>query len=319
VDPGASLLAVERAPLRRAPGVEQGRNGGEIRRQAGAGLAAQLRHPAPGPGARGPPRLAGGSPLLRDRPIRVSAHGMSQGHRRSVSSLLERHHRAGGPRGAQGPHRRSRQQPARPGEISGRGERLQDRRSQHSDWAPAGLRARRRLAAAAALLPGRRGRGRSARARRRRPGQGRKVTPLRCIGLGLVLVPVLALAQGEAEKLEALRSRLEGLRAKVAESEESRTEVRDQLRDSERAISEANRSLRALAARRAAAEDELKTLAKRSQALEAEIASRREALGRLLALRYINGEQSGVKLLFSGDEPGRIARELHYYSYVSRA
>ena len=145
------------------------------------------------------------------------------------------------------------------------------------------------------------------------------MTLARRIGLGLVLIPMLALAQGEAEKLEALRARLEGLRAKIAESEESRTEVRDQLRDSERAISEANRALRTLAARRAKAEEDLKSLAKRSQALEGEIASRREALGRLLTLRYINGEQSGVKLLFSGEEPGRIARELHYYGYVSRA
>jgi murein hydrolase activator len=145
------------------------------------------------------------------------------------------------------------------------------------------------------------------------------VTLARRIGLGLFLVPALALAQGEAEKLEALRSRIDGLRAKIAESEESRSEVRDQLRDSERAISEANRALRALAARRSAAEEELKSLARRSQALESEIGSRRETLGRLLTLRYVNGEQSGVKLLFSGEEPGRIARELHYYSYVSRA
>ena len=145
------------------------------------------------------------------------------------------------------------------------------------------------------------------------------MTLARRIALGLVLVPMLALAQGEAERLEALRARLEGLRAKVAESEESRTEVRDQLRDSERAISEANRSLRVLAARRAKAEDELKSLGKRRLAVEAEIVSRREALGRLLTLRYLNGEQSGMKLLFSGEEPGRIARELHYYSYVSRA
>jgi septal ring factor EnvC (AmiA/AmiB activator) len=145
------------------------------------------------------------------------------------------------------------------------------------------------------------------------------VTLARRIGLGLVLVPVLALAQGEAEKLDALRSKLEGLRAKIAQSEENRTEVRDQLRDSERAISEANRALRVLAGRRAKAEDDLKVLAKRSEALEAEIASRKEALGRLLTLRYLNGEQSGMKLLLSGEEPGRIARELHYYSYVSRA
>src|SRR2546428_7064090 len=38
-----------------------------------------------------------------------------------------------------------------------------------------------------------------------------------------------------------------------------------------------------------------------------------------LTLRYLNGEQSALKLLFSGEEPGRIARELHYYGYVSRA
>jgi septal ring factor EnvC (AmiA/AmiB activator) len=145
------------------------------------------------------------------------------------------------------------------------------------------------------------------------------MTFARRLGLGLLLVPALALAQGEAEKLEALRSRLEGLRAKVAESEESRTEVRDQLRDSERAISEANRTLRVLAARRAAADEELKSLARRSLALESEIASRRETLGRMLTLRYLHGGQNGVKLLFSGEEPGRIARELHYYSYVSRA
>jgi len=145
------------------------------------------------------------------------------------------------------------------------------------------------------------------------------VKPARRIGLGLLLVPALALAQGEAEKLEALRARIEGLRGKITESEESRTEVRDQLRDSERAISEANRALRTLAARRAAADDELKSLAKRSQALESEIGSRRETLGRLLTLRYVNGERSGLRLLLSGEEPGRIARELHYYGYISRA
>src|SRR6266571_4828225 len=74
-----------------------------------------------------------------------------------------------------------------------------------------------------------------------------------------------------------------------------------------------------LADRRAAAQRDLDTLLRRGQALETEIASRREGLGRLLTLRYLNGEQSALKLLFSGEEPGRIARELHYYGYVSRA
>ena len=71
--------------------------------------------------------------------------------------------------------------------------------------------------------------------------------------------------------------------------------------------------------RRATAQGDLNTLLRRGQALETEIASRRESLGRLLTLRYLNGEQSALKLLFSGEDPGRIARELHYYGYVSRA
>ncbi len=137
--------------------------------------------------------------------------------------------------------------------------------------------------------------------------------------MALLVVPVLAFAQGEAEKLDALRTRIEGLRSKIAEAEESRTEARDQLRDSERAISEASRALRALGGRRATAQRDLDALLRRGQALETEIASRREGLGRLLTLRYLNGEQSGLKLLLSGEEPGRIARELHYYGYISRA
>ena len=151
------------------------------------------------------------------------------------------------------------------------------------------------------------------------PRRSRTAHAVRRIGVALLVTPVLAFAQGETEKLDALRVRIEELRAKIAEAEESRMEARDQLRDSERAMSEASRALRALAGRRAAAQRDLDTLLRRGQALETEIASRREGLGRLLTLRYLNGEQSALKLLFSGEEPGRIARELHYYGYVSRA
>jgi septal ring factor EnvC (AmiA/AmiB activator) len=137
----------------------------------------------------------------------------------------------------------------------------------------------------------------------------------------LLLAPVLAVAQSAKEKqqLDALRSRIEALRTKIAEGEENRTEARDQLHDSERAISEANRALRTLSGRRSAAQNELKTLARRSRSLEAEIASRQESLGRLLSLRHLEGEIGQMKLLLSGEDPGSIARDLHYYAYISRA
>jgi len=145
------------------------------------------------------------------------------------------------------------------------------------------------------------------------------------LGRGIVLVlasaAVLAYAEGEAEKrqLDALRTRIEQMRASIAETEENRSEVRDQLRHSERAISETNRKLRTLTGRRSRTRDELRTLNHRAEKLEGEIATRRERLGKLLSLSYVHGEQNYLKLLLSGDSPARVARELRYYGYVSRA
>lgn len=123
----------------------------------------------------------------------------------------------------------------------------------------------------------------------------------------------------EKEELDALRARLERLREGVAQTEGTQAEARDQLRASERAISEANRKLRVLGASRAAAQKESAALVGQNRALQADIASRQDNLGRLLSLRYLNGEQNYLKLVFSGEDPGRVARELYYSTYISRA
>jgi len=137
----------------------------------------------------------------------------------------------------------------------------------------------------------------------------------------LFVVPAVGLAQAskEAERLDALRAKIERLRQDISAAEESRAEARDQLRESERAISDANRALRALSARRSAAGARLKSLAQEGQALEAEITARQEILGRWLSLLYLNGERGYLRLLLSGGNPGSVARDLHYYGYISRA
>jgi len=137
----------------------------------------------------------------------------------------------------------------------------------------------------------------------------------------LLVAPTVGLGQGpkEAQQLDALRARIEQLRQEISASEESRAEARDQLRESERAISDANRALRALGGRRSAASARLKALVREGQALEAEIASRQQILGRWLSLLYLNGERGYLRLLLSGGNPSSVARELHYYGYVTRA
>lgn len=129
----------------------------------------------------------------------------------------------------------------------------------------------------------------------------------------------LPLPAADNPQLETLRQRIERLRGEIAGGEESRAEVRDQLRESERAISEANRTLRELARKREGALGELASLGTRQETVAAEIAARQETLGRLLTAHYRGGERSYLKLLVMGENPNQVARELQYYSYVSRA
>ncbi|HEY6864707.1 MAG TPA: peptidoglycan DD-metalloendopeptidase family protein, partial [Burkholderiales bacterium] len=108
-------------------------------------------------------------------------------------------------------------------------------------------------------------------------------------------------------------------RVGITESEGARDEVRDQLRDSERAISATNRELRVLAAKRSALQAQSRSLAQRRRQAESELGARRESLGRLLLRRYLDGGEGYMRLALSGRDPSQMARELHYYGYLSEA
>jgi septal ring factor EnvC (AmiA/AmiB activator) len=120
-------------------------------------------------------------------------------------------------------------------------------------------------------------------------------------------------------RLERLQARIEALRRNLTDAEESRSEAADSLRESEQAISEANRSLFELGAQQRAAQARLKELGVQSKKAQAEIAASRERLGRLLARQALAGESDYFKLVFNGGDPNSIARDLTYYTYVSRA
>ena len=77
--------------------------------------------------------------------------------------------------------------------------------------------------------------------------------------------------------------------------------------------------LRNLGAQQRAAQADLIRVGEQSRALEARIAAQQRQLGQLLALRYVSGQQDYLRLLLSGRDPNQTARDLHYYSYISRA
>ncbi|MEJ0046531.1 MAG: hypothetical protein WDN04_10745 [Rhodospirillales bacterium] len=139
------------------------------------------------------------------------------------------------------------------------------------------------------------------------------------IVVNLAALPAAHAANPDPAELARLRGRIETLRSDLAGSEESRVEAADALRESEQAISAANRSLYELAAQQRAVQARLAELGGQSKKAEAEIAAQRERLQRMLARQALAGEREYFKLVFNGDDPNAIARDLTYYAYVAQA
>ncbi len=122
--------------------------------------------------------------------------------------------------------------------------------------------------------------------------------------------------QAEQERAE-LRKKLDALKSDIAKTEKAHGHASDALAESEKAISNANRSLRELAAEQQRTRQRLEALSKSQHELEAAVAQQRTRLEKMLREQYVAGHDDRVRLLLSGDNPNRIARELRYLGYVS--
>ena len=120
----------------------------------------------------------------------------------------------------------------------------------------------------------------------------------------------------EQERAE-LRKKLLTLKEDIGKTEKARGHAADSLAASEAAISNANRSLRELAAEQEKTKKRLEKLSVSQEALETAVAQQRNRLEKMLRGQYVGGQDDRVKLLLSGDNPNRIARELRYLGYVS--
>ena len=146
-----------------------------------------------------------------------------------------------------------------------------------------------------------------------------RVLCCRPLYLVLALIGATPAHAADNSELDALRERIEALKQTLTGAEEDRSEASDGLRASERGVSEANRMLRNIGAQQRAAQADLVRVGARSRLLEAGIISQQRQLGQLLAMRYVSAQQGYLRLLLSGRDPNQTARDLHYYSYISRA
>jgi len=131
--------------------------------------------------------------------------------------------------------------------------------------------------------------------------------------------PATAGAKEKEKELRELRGRIEALQKQLAAAEESKSEAADALRESERAISEANRELRELGAQAREHNKRLAELNAESRRREGALKAQQTLLADLLYRHYLGGRSEPLKLLLNREDPGQIARRLHYFGYISRA
>lgn len=146
----------------------------------------------------------------------------------------------------------------------------------------------------------------------------RKLVPV-CV---LILShPLHAAPKVDREDLKQLRSRIESLQQELAGTEESKSEAADALRESERAVSDASRKLAALIHAQGEANDRLNQLRSQSGQVKKYIEAQQSQLSKLLYQQYINGggRKEYLTLLLHQQDPNQLARDLHYYGYLSQA
>ncbi len=140
--------------------------------------------------------------------------------------------------------------------------------------------------------------------------------------LVLALLPATAqAARAEASKaaLEELQSRIETLKKELDSNQQAHAEAADALKQSEQSISEANRKLFELARQQKSNRSSLQSLQQEKSGLAQTIEHQQDVLSKQLAMQYVHGQENYLQVVLTQQDPGAIARQLHYFSYVARA
>ena len=124
---------------------------------------------------------------------------------------------------------------------------------------------------------------------------------------------------GSKENLKQIRNRIDMLKKQLADKEVSRQKTASALRESETAIIHVNRRLAGLSSEQRKTSTALDQLTIRTRETRRTIDLQQSRLNRELRQQYVQGQHDYLQLLLNQKNPGQIARDLHYYGYISRA
>jgi len=142
-----------------------------------------------------------------------------------------------------------------------------------------------------------------------------------CLALVATCLPARAAdkAAKSKEALSELHERIESLKKQLTSSQEAHADAADSLKQSEIAISDANRKLFELNNQQKDKQAELDKLQQQKSSLEGNLQDQQKLLAAQVYQQYLHGQQSYVQVILQQQSPSAIARELQYFSYISKA
>ncbi|MDP2879340.1 MAG: peptidoglycan DD-metalloendopeptidase family protein [Sulfuricella sp.] len=141
----------------------------------------------------------------------------------------------------------------------------------------------------------------------------------RAIFVAVGLACALAAHAAPKDDLSGLRERIKSLQKEVESAEGKKTDATDALKQSEQAISTANRRLRELAQQQESVGATLSHVQREGRDTQGKIGNQQALLGQLLSHYHLHGQHDPLKILLNQQDPNQLARQLHYYTYLSRA
>ncbi|MDK9556678.1 peptidoglycan DD-metalloendopeptidase family protein [Marinobacter sp. M216] len=143
---------------------------------------------------------------------------------------------------------------------------------------------------------------------------------LSALALALLLGAAPAYADNEVTpaQIEDLKERIEDIDDWLADAEEDRSTLEQQLASTERKISRLTRERRSLRQQAAQQQQRLRALKDEEQSLTRTLDRQRESLKRQIRAAWMEGDAPAVKVLLNEIDPDRIARTMTYYEYLSR-
>ncbi len=139
---------------------------------------------------------------------------------------------------------------------------------------------------------------------------------MRLLSCLLLLCPLLLLAADDLERrkaeLQALQQDIQRISAQLERDQNQSDKLSREILRSEQRLSNLRQALALLAADLTAARQRSQTLTQEQQALQDQLKAEFQALAAQLRSAYIIGRQADSRMLFSQDDPARLARLQHY-------